>query len=192
MWWRCYWVIEPSFFHAGLHVHWLDFAAVLGLGGIWLALFAANLKRHALLPQNDPRIEYYNSRTGPCKMTRKTFRCRRKRCGGSTKARIRRSGGFCSWRDWSVLMWRLLGDHLVAMGAFARTRPLDPAVQERGIVIAPNQRTVATLPVTELASQSARDLVALRAREDDGVANLRLGGSGRTASCAFRLTGRWI
>jgi len=53
-----YWIIEPSFFRQGMHVHWLDAAAVLGLGGVWLALFAANLKSHALLPQNDPRIEY--------------------------------------------------------------------------------------------------------------------------------------
>jgi hypothetical protein len=53
-----YWTIEPAFFRAGLHVHWLDAAAVLGLGGVWLAVFSANLKRHALLPQNDPRIEY--------------------------------------------------------------------------------------------------------------------------------------
>jgi hypothetical protein len=53
-----YWTIEPAFFRTGAHVHWLDAAAVLGLGGVWLALFSANLKRHPLLPQNDPRIQY--------------------------------------------------------------------------------------------------------------------------------------
>lgn len=53
-----FWVIEPSFFREGMHVHWLDFSTIVGVGGVWLALFAANLKRHALLPQNDPRIEY--------------------------------------------------------------------------------------------------------------------------------------
>jgi hypothetical protein len=53
-----FWTIEPGFFRDGLHVHWMDSAAVLGLGGVWLALFAANLKRSPLLPQNDPRIEY--------------------------------------------------------------------------------------------------------------------------------------
>jgi hypothetical protein len=53
-----YWTIEPAFFRNGVHVHWLDAAAMVGLGGVWLALFSANLKRHPLLPQNDPRIEY--------------------------------------------------------------------------------------------------------------------------------------
>lgn len=53
-----YWVIEPSFFHQNIHLHWLDFSAVIGVGGIWLFAFALNLKRHALLPANDPRIEY--------------------------------------------------------------------------------------------------------------------------------------
>lgn len=53
-----YWIIEPSFFRTGIHVHWLDAAAVAGLGGAWLVLFCANLKARALLPQNDPRIEY--------------------------------------------------------------------------------------------------------------------------------------
>lgn len=52
-----YWTIEPSFFR-GVHIHWTDFAAVIGVGGVWLAVFAAMLKRHPLLPQNDPRIEY--------------------------------------------------------------------------------------------------------------------------------------
>jgi hypothetical protein len=58
-----FWTIEPTFFRARLHVHWLDAAAVLGLGGVWLAVFSANLKRHALLPQNDPRIEYAVAQT---------------------------------------------------------------------------------------------------------------------------------
>jgi hypothetical protein len=53
-----YWLIEPAFFPTGLHLHWLDFAAWLGIGGVWLAFFAGALKRHALLPVNDPRIEY--------------------------------------------------------------------------------------------------------------------------------------
>jgi hypothetical protein len=53
-----FWIILPSFFPSGVHVHWLDFAAIVGLGGLWLAAFAGNLKRHPLLPLNDPRIEY--------------------------------------------------------------------------------------------------------------------------------------
>ncbi|HEX5221526.1 MAG TPA: hypothetical protein VFZ59_18325 [Verrucomicrobiae bacterium] len=53
-----FWIVEPSFFPAGMHIHWLDLAALVGMGGLWLALFAWNLKRNPLLPQNDPRIEY--------------------------------------------------------------------------------------------------------------------------------------
>jgi hypothetical protein len=52
-----FWLIKPSFFPDGLHVHWLDAVVVLGLGGAWFAGFCFNLKRAALLPQNDPRIE---------------------------------------------------------------------------------------------------------------------------------------
>jgi hypothetical protein len=52
------WTIEPSFFREGMHLHWLDAAAMIGLGGAWVAGFAPSLKRHPLLPQNDPCIEY--------------------------------------------------------------------------------------------------------------------------------------
>jgi hypothetical protein len=62
-----FWVIKPSFAPHGVEVHWLDFATVLGIGGIWLGVFAWNLKRHPLLPQNDPRIEYTLSQTAHAK-----------------------------------------------------------------------------------------------------------------------------
>jgi hypothetical protein len=50
-----YWMIEPSFFTTGIHVHWLDFAAPIGIGGLWLAVFAERLNSHPLLVHNDPR-----------------------------------------------------------------------------------------------------------------------------------------
>jgi hypothetical protein len=53
-----FWIVEPSFFPKGVHVHWLDFATLFALGGIWFAVFFANLRKHPLLPRNDPRIEY--------------------------------------------------------------------------------------------------------------------------------------
>lgn len=53
-----FWIVAPTFHPEGIHVHWLDFAAVLGVGGVWLGVFASNVKRRALLPENDPRIEY--------------------------------------------------------------------------------------------------------------------------------------
>jgi hypothetical protein len=53
-----YWEVEPSFFQSGVHLHWMDFAAPLGLGGLWIAMFLAALKRAALLTKKDPRISY--------------------------------------------------------------------------------------------------------------------------------------
>jgi hypothetical protein len=53
-----YWLIAPTFHPEGIRVHWLDAAAFVGLGGLWLAGFAASLKRRALLAVNDPRIEF--------------------------------------------------------------------------------------------------------------------------------------
>jgi hypothetical protein len=38
-----WWVITPSFYPQGIHVSWLDFAALLGIGGVWLFVFARNL-----------------------------------------------------------------------------------------------------------------------------------------------------
>jgi len=48
-----FWAIAPTFYPA-LKVHWTDFAAWLGIGGIWLGVFSFNLKRHPLLVQNNP------------------------------------------------------------------------------------------------------------------------------------------
>ena len=62
-----FWLVAPGYHHAGIHVHWLDFAAILGVGGIWLAMFAFNVKRRPLLPQNDPRIEYSTVRLAHAK-----------------------------------------------------------------------------------------------------------------------------
>ncbi|HEY1790273.1 MAG TPA: hypothetical protein VGJ73_19160 [Verrucomicrobiae bacterium] len=51
-----FWVIAPAFYRH-IEIHWTDFAAWFGIGGIWLAVFAANLDRHPLLARNDPRTE---------------------------------------------------------------------------------------------------------------------------------------
>ncbi len=52
-----FWTIAPTFYPQGITIHWTDFAAWLGLGGIWLAVFAANLTRHPLIAQNLPAAE---------------------------------------------------------------------------------------------------------------------------------------
>jgi len=48
------WIIGPIFRHNGTTLHWLDFATVLGMGGIWLFFFFRNLGARALVPAHDP------------------------------------------------------------------------------------------------------------------------------------------
>jgi hypothetical protein len=49
-----YWLISPSFYHDGVHFHWLDIAAPVGIGGLWLTTFYAQLKKRPLTPLPDP------------------------------------------------------------------------------------------------------------------------------------------
>ncbi len=51
-----YWQVEPDFSHAVFHLSWLDFAAPIGIGGIWLAYFLLQLERRPLIPLNDPHL----------------------------------------------------------------------------------------------------------------------------------------
>ncbi|MCX6549549.1 MAG: hypothetical protein NTY02_00835 [Acidobacteria bacterium] len=52
-----FYLIGPEAYPKGLGFHWLDVAAVVGLGGIWIGLFTSNLKSRSLLPVNDPGFE---------------------------------------------------------------------------------------------------------------------------------------
>jgi len=61
-----FWLVEPTFrstsastpLHTspGFSVFWTDFAAFLGIGGIWVYYFIGQLRRHPLLPLKDPRV----------------------------------------------------------------------------------------------------------------------------------------
>lgn len=58
-----FWQIKPAFqtiesASHELNMHWLDFAAVLGIGGLWLFVFLTALARMKapLLPAHDPRM----------------------------------------------------------------------------------------------------------------------------------------
>lgn len=51
-----YWVVMPNF-TATVSFHWLDVALVLGMGGIWVALFTWLLRQHPLLPIKHPTVE---------------------------------------------------------------------------------------------------------------------------------------
>jgi hypothetical protein len=53
-----FWIVEPAFRQRGLEVYWTDLAALVGVGGVWLACFIWNLKSRPLLPARDPRDTY--------------------------------------------------------------------------------------------------------------------------------------
>jgi hypothetical protein len=50
-----YWTVDPAF-DAGFRVHWLDLAAAVGIGGVWLAMFAHQLEARPLVPLHDPGL----------------------------------------------------------------------------------------------------------------------------------------
>jgi hypothetical protein len=49
-------MITPTFYQHGIHVSWLDFAALFGVGGVWFFVFIRNLESKSLVPMNDPRF----------------------------------------------------------------------------------------------------------------------------------------
>jgi hypothetical protein len=51
------WIIVPNFHHEHFVVHWLDFSATVGIGGVWAWFFLRQLKSRSLLPTRDPRVE---------------------------------------------------------------------------------------------------------------------------------------
>ncbi len=52
-----FWLVQPNFDKAAFRVSWMDFAAPLGIGGVWLALFLYQLRQRPLLPVNAPDLE---------------------------------------------------------------------------------------------------------------------------------------
>ncbi len=51
-----FWLIAPAFSPKLLSLHWLDLAAVVGVGGVWLAWFFWQLQARPLLPVHDPLL----------------------------------------------------------------------------------------------------------------------------------------
>ena len=51
------WLIVPEFHKGKFGMSWMDIVAPIGVGGIWLAYFAWQLKQRPLLPINDPYLE---------------------------------------------------------------------------------------------------------------------------------------
>jgi hypothetical protein len=50
------WMIAPApdFHRTGSTLSWVDFAVLIGMGGIWLTYFWSNLAGRALVPAKDP------------------------------------------------------------------------------------------------------------------------------------------
>ena len=53
-----FWVVTPAFRQRGLEVYWTDLVTLIGVGGVWLAVFIWNLKSRPLLASHDPRDTY--------------------------------------------------------------------------------------------------------------------------------------
>ncbi len=54
-----YWLIEPAFYPGDFHIHWLDVALPIGLGGVWCFAFLKTLERRpaiivACMPEAAP------------------------------------------------------------------------------------------------------------------------------------------
>jgi hypothetical protein len=51
-----YWMVAPAFSPGRLMLHWMDIAALIGVGGVWLAVFLWQLQGRPLLPLRDPAL----------------------------------------------------------------------------------------------------------------------------------------
>jgi len=56
-WVDIYWLVTPAFHPEGIALHWLDLAATVAVGGIWIYLFAGELETRPLLPIQDPLLK---------------------------------------------------------------------------------------------------------------------------------------
>ena len=51
-----FWLTKPALSAPGFRIHWMDLAAPIGVGGLWLATFLWQLGRRPLLPVHDPDL----------------------------------------------------------------------------------------------------------------------------------------
>jgi hypothetical protein len=51
-----FWMVAPVFNPGGVSVHWLDLAALFGIGGLWVAAFSRSLSRRPIVPAYDERL----------------------------------------------------------------------------------------------------------------------------------------
>jgi len=51
-----FWFVIPAFHPGVLSIHWMDAVTLVGVGGVWLAFFLAQLKGRSLVAINDPSL----------------------------------------------------------------------------------------------------------------------------------------
>lgn len=54
--WDIYFMVMPKAHPEGIRFHWLDAACLVGVAGVFLAVFAHRLRGRALVPVGDPRL----------------------------------------------------------------------------------------------------------------------------------------
>ncbi|MDQ6705433.1 MAG: hypothetical protein M3Z85_05655 [Acidobacteriota bacterium] len=52
-----FWLVEPNFDKGALRLHWMDLAAPIGIGGVWIWWFLRQLQQQPLLPVNAPDLQ---------------------------------------------------------------------------------------------------------------------------------------
>jgi hypothetical protein len=59
-----FWLVRPEFPPSGFALHWLDLTLAVGLGGVWLGVFARQLKTRPLLPLGEPEVREWLAEAG--------------------------------------------------------------------------------------------------------------------------------
>jgi len=49
----------PAFIPDHFSIHWTDFTALAGVGGVWISLFTRGLETRPIMPQQDPQLVPY-------------------------------------------------------------------------------------------------------------------------------------
>lgn len=51
-----HWIVMPVLNDSGVSISWLDFATLIGLGGIFMGLFFQRFRKESMVPVNDPQL----------------------------------------------------------------------------------------------------------------------------------------
>ena len=52
-----FWILIPTYYPEGFHIHWLNIVVPVGIGGVFIALYIWQLKGKSLVVQHDPRFD---------------------------------------------------------------------------------------------------------------------------------------